>query len=140
MKKITSLFLLVFTLTAFINIPEQEFSIVGTWEGIDDEEVGYFIFQEDGYAFIQRNGEKFGGKDFDIEGKKGSMYYEIDYSKDPMEIDIVMEFSDNSAQKRLLFIVKKITNDKIHMAVGFSGERPTTFKENEELIFTRVQK
>ena len=139
MKKIVALFLLSLALTSFTINKSPDFNIVGTWQGVDDKEVGYFIFEEDGYAFFQHQGLKIGGKEFDIKGKKGSMSYEIDYASDPMKIDFIVTILEQNETKRLLCIAKKITNDKIKIAVGFSGERPAIFEDNDEMIFTRVK-
>ncbi len=139
MKKIMCLLLLLLTLTSFNVNSELEFNIVGTWQGVDDKEVGYFIFQEDGYAFFEHRGLKIGGKEFDIKGKKGSMSYEIDYASNPMKIDFIVTILEQDETRRLLCIAKKIANDKIKLAVGFTGERPTDFEDNDEMIFTRVK-
>jgi len=139
MKKIIYLFLLSLLLTSFNVNSEAEFSIVGKWEGIDDKEVAYFIFQEDGYAFFELQGQTVGGKEFEIKGKKGSMSYEIDYSSNPMAIDFIVTIFEKNESRRLFCIAEKINNDKIKLAVGFGGERPTSFEGNDEMIFKRVK-
>lgn len=139
MKKIIYLFLLSLILTSFNVNSDPEFNIVGKWEGIDDKEVAYFIFQEDGYALFQLQRQTFGGKEFEIKGKKGSLSYEINYSSNPMEIDFIVTIFEENKSKRMFCIAEKINNDKIKIAIGFSGERPTSFEGIDQVIFKRVK-
>mgnify|MGYP001066447095 CR=1 FL=1 len=137
MKKIILLLITTLILSSFKTNPNTDFSIVGKWKGVADKEVGYFIFQEDGYAFFEFQGQIIGGKEFMMKGKKGSMKYEIDYSKSPMTIDFIVTVIDDNKTERLLLIANKINNDKLQIALGFNGERPTNFKEHDEMIFLR---
>lgn len=139
MKKIILLLLTTLMLSSFKTDNISDFSIVGKWKGDDGNETGYFLFDEEGYAYIEVKGLKIGGKDFEIEGKRGSVKYEIDYSKSPMEIDFIFTIFDGNKTKRLLCIAKKIDNDKILFSIGFNGERPTDFTENNEMIFNRIK-
>ncbi|WJJ97867.1 hypothetical protein [Algibacter luteus] len=139
MKKIILLVLTTLMVSSFTVDNISDFSIVGKWQGVEGDEVGYFIFDEEGYAYIEAKGLKIGGKEFEMKGKKGSMRYEIDYSKSPMEIDFIVTIFDDNKTERLLCIAKKIDNDKILFSIGFNGERPIDFKENNEMIFNRIK-
>lgn len=56
----------------------SDFSIVGKWKGVVENKAAYFTFDKEGYAFMEVKGMKIGGKEFELQGKKGSMRYEID--------------------------------------------------------------
>ena len=139
MKKIILLVLTTLMVSSFTVDNISDFSIVGKWQGVEGDEVGYFIFDEEGYVYIEAKGLKIGGKEFEMKGKKGSMRYEIDYSKSPMEIYFIVTIFDDNKTERLLCIAKKIDNDKILFSIGFNGERPIDFKENNEMIFNRIK-
>ena len=70
MKKLLLLFIITLSLASFKNTSEPDFSIVGKWEGQDNNEVGYLTFQKDSYAYFEINGQIIGGKEFEMEGKK----------------------------------------------------------------------
>ena len=70
MKKIILLVLVTLSLASFTTPDGVAFNIVGRWKGSDKKSVGYLIFQEDGYAFLEENGKKIGGKNFVENGKK----------------------------------------------------------------------
>lgn len=139
MKKIILLLITGFTFLSFTPNNTSEFSIVGKWKGEDEKEVGYFIFQEDGYAFMEVRGVKLGGKEFEVKGKKGSLSYTIDYTKSPMPLDLIitlLEANDSRSQK---FIIDVIDNNTIKMAMGTPDKRPTSFEDGDSLIFHRVE-
>ena len=73
MKKIILLVLVTLSLASFTTPDGAAFNIVGRWKGSDKKSVGYLIFQEDGYAFLEENGKKIGGKNFVENGKKATM-------------------------------------------------------------------
>ena len=139
MKKIILLLMTTLMLSSFKTDNISDFNIVGKWKGVEGKEAGYFIFDKDGYAYMEMKGLKIGGKEFEMKGKKGSMKYEIDYTKSPMEIDFIVTIFDDNKTERLLCIAKKIDNDKMLFSIGFNGERPIDFKENNEMIFNRVK-
>ena len=69
--KIQLLFLLLIanaTLTA-----QNQTDFHGKWIGEDAGEIGYIIFDNEGYAAFEIQGELFGGKEFVIKGEKGTI-------------------------------------------------------------------
>jgi hypothetical protein len=139
MKKIILLLMTSLVVFSFQTDDITDFNIVGKWKGVEGQETGYFIFDEEGYAYFEMKGLNIGGKEFEMNGKKGSMSYEIDYSKSPMEIDFIVTLFDENNTQRLLCIAKKIDNDKILFSIGFNGERPTDFLDDNEMIINRIK-
>lgn len=90
MKKIILLLLVTLSLTSFDTLDNTQFNIVGRWKGVEKKSVGYLIFQEDGYAFLEENGKKIGGKNFVENGKKATMTYKFQDMGKLMHIDIVV--------------------------------------------------
>ena len=138
MKKLLLLFIATLTLTSFNKYSNSEFSIIGKWEGQDENESGYIIFQKDGYAYFDFQGQVMGGKEFVIRGQKASMTYEVDYSKTPMTIDIIVKKIETGEINKLLCIAEKIDKNQIKLQMDFTGVRPTQFNENDSLIFNRT--
>ena len=139
MKKIILLLMTSLMFFSFQTDDISDFNIVGKWKGVEGQETGYFIFDEEGYAYFETKGLNIGGKEFEMNGKKGSMSYEIDYSKSPMEIDFIVTMFDENNTQRLLCIAKKINNDKMLFSIGFNGERPTDFLDDNEMIINRIK-
>ena len=139
MKKIILLILITCALTSFQNYEIDEFSLIGKWKGEADNEVGYIVFQEDGYAYLEFQGQIIGGKEFVIKGEKGSMYYEVDYDKTPITVDLIVKKIESGKTKKLLFIAQIVSENQIKMQLDFSGVRPTEFDDANSLIFNRVE-
>lgn len=139
MKKIILLFITTLTLMSFNKVTNSEFSIVGKWQGQDENETGYIIFQKDGYAYFDFQGLIMGGEEFVIKGQKASMTYEVDYSKTPMTIDLIVKKIESGEIKKLLCIAEIINENQIKLQIDFNDNRPTEFNENDSLIFNRVK-
>ncbi|TYA74275.1 DUF2147 domain-containing protein [Seonamhaeicola marinus] len=139
MKKIILLLIAGLTLVSFTSTKTTDFSIVGKWKGEDQKEVGYFIFQEDGYAFMEVRGMKLGGKDFEVKGKKGSMSYTIDYNTTPIPLDLIITLTEENESRSQKFIIEFIDNNTIKMAMGTPDTRPTSFEDVDSLVFHRVE-
>lgn len=139
MKKIILLVLVTLSLASFTTPDGVAFNIVGRWKGSDKKSVGYLIFQEDGYAFLEENGKKIGGKNFVENGKKATMTYKFQDLGKLMHIDIVVTIVGEKQTQSLLGIAQKINNDSFKLQFGFNNVRPKTFDKNETVVFTRVK-
>ena len=118
--------------------------IIGEWKGGDKGEIGSLILDKTQHAVIVLGNQVMGGKDYEVNGFKSECKYEIDYSKDPIWLDIVVYESGTAQEKvRLKGIIKFITDNKIEYRVNFEGNRFDKFdpddKENT-LVFDRVSK
>lgn len=139
MKKIITLLILTLTLTSFTKHPESDFSIVGKWKGKYKKEIGYIIFKKNGYAYFKTQEKTLGGKKFTINGEKATMSYEVDYSKEPIEIDFIVKTKKSGEISRLFCIAKKIKKNTIKLQFGFKGSRPTEFNDKDGVIFQKVK-
>ena len=135
MKKLVFLFLALICL-AFVPITETN-KFVGRWTGEDKNEIGYLIFDNDGYAYLEINGEVLGGKEFTFKGKKGSMRYEINEDTSPIEVDLIINILETNEEKRLLCIAEFLDDDNFKFAMGFEDLRPSEFAEDNSIILTR---
>ena len=102
---------------------------IGRWTGEDKGDIGYMVFDAEGYASFEINGQVFGGKEFTIQGKKGSMMYEINNTAKPIEVDFIVTQLESGVQKRMLCIAKFTDTDNMRFAMGFNNSRPTEFTE-----------
>jgi hypothetical protein len=138
MKKIF-LFIVVASLSSFsVSSPADNFDFVGKWTGKDESGVtGGFIFDKEGYATMIKGDKVMGGKEFAIQGKKGSMKYSVNYASDPMEFDLIIEVADTDIKQTMLFAVKIIDTNHIKIAVEGDGSRPVSFTKDNSMILTR---
>ena len=139
MKKIILLLLVTLSLTSFDTVDNTQFNIVGRWKGSDVKTIGYVVFQADGYAYFEVQGQKMGGKDFVENGKRASMTYKFKEMGKMMHIDIVVKIVGEKNSHFLLGIAEKIDANSFKMQLGYNNVRPTTFNKNETAIFTRVK-
>lgn len=135
-KLIIILFLLPLLSFTF---PQESFDIVGRWSGEDKRKIGFMNFDTEGYASFERQGQIIGGKEFLLDGKTGSMMYEINTATNPIEIDFIITKLSTNEQKKVLAIVRMIDNDTILMALEFDKPRPTDFDDKNSMTLTRVE-
>lgn len=137
MKNIILLALVVLSLTSFNTKDSASFNIVGRWKGIDNKEIGYVVFQADGYAYFEMNGKKMGGKSFTENGKKASMKYKFDDSERLMKIDIIVQIVGEKTSYSLLGIGEKIDDNSFKMQLSYDNVRPKAFDKKETIVFKR---
>lgn len=137
MKKLLVI-LYILPLLSF-NIIQEPFDIVGRWSGEDKGDIGFINFDKEGYASFETQGQIIGGKEFLLDGKKGSMRYKINTFTDPVEIDFTITKIKTKEEKKLLAIVKTIDKDNIIIAMTFGGIRPISFDDGNSMTLTRVR-
>ncbi len=102
-------------------------SLIGKWEGIDRTgKPGAFHFFEDGSITLVIDGKSLGGADSNAMGR---MKYTVDYTKDPIELDIIGIDPSGVERGTILMIVKFISKDKIKIRSYFNDDRPQNFDE-----------
>lgn len=142
MKKIVLLFLVVVSLCSFTSSENlKPFKIVGKWENTGKgEKNSGFIFDADGYAYVYKNTEKIGGKNFSAGGVKGVMKYVFDKKSNPNKLDLVITVTVVKPEsKKVLMLVKVIDDNTINIAAGNDENvRPTSFTKENTVIFKRV--
>ncbi|WP_452599942.1 hypothetical protein [Pontimicrobium sp. MEBiC01747] len=138
MKKLILLFISILSLSSFTT-NKTTMDIVGKWVGEEKGDIGYFIFDKEGYATLEAQGQVLGGKEFVMKGKKGSMTYQVNYEATPVEIDLIVTMLETKEQKKMLFIAKAIDDNTIQLASSFSTTRPTEFNDVNSIILTRVK-
>ena len=139
MKKILLLLIIILSLTSFKNTSESDFNIVGKWKGGVNNEIGYFVFLEENYAYFEVQGQIIGGKEFEIKGKKGSMKYVIDYTTNPIQFDFITTRFDTKETLELFGIIDVINKNEIKISLGFNGSRPIKFDTDDAITFIRVE-
>ncbi|WP_299337101.1 hypothetical protein [uncultured Psychroserpens sp.] len=136
MKKLV-LLLCIVPLFAFHSV-ETEHSIIGKWKGEDKGDIGFVLFDSEGYAMFETGDQKIGGKEYNTQGKKAKMTYVLNRETKPMELDFIVTILETNQSNRILGIVEFENENKMHMAIGFGGsERPTEFDKNNSIYFFR---
>lgn len=135
MKKIWILFL-VLPLLSLKNFHEAD-RFIGKWKGDDQEQIGFVSFDKEGYAAFEVNGVVFGGKNFEINGEKGEMKYEINTKVSPIEIDLIVNNFTTNKTKKMLCIAEFISDVEMKFAIGFTGERPQGFTDDNSIVLKK---
>lgn len=117
---------------------------IGEWKGESMGQVGSLILDNANYAVIVVNNQKLGGDSFTFEsGKKGVCKYEIDYSKNPIWLDIVMYEQGNAKEVgRIRGIARFLTADRMEYRINLEGNRFENFDPEDKLytiILDRVK-
>lgn len=140
MKKTLALFFICISFLYFAqNKTAQDFNFVGKWKGVDKNKTGYFIFEKDGTATIAIGDALVGGKDYYKNGKKATIFYSIDRTAKPINIDFILHLDGIEKTERLVFIAEIIDDNSYKIGSNFNSERPTEFVESNTMVMTRVQ-
>lgn len=107
-----------------------ENTIIGRWEGVDRTgKMGAFEFFNNGNVLLVIDGRPLGGPDTN---GSGSLKYTVDYSKDPIELDIIGADPNGAVSGKILMIVRFLSTDKIKIRTFFNDIRPENF-DNETI-------
>lgn len=135
MKKI----LLIFLIVPLLSMTNEETSLIGKWKGKDKNQIGYMIFDVDGFASFEMNGQVYGGEEFEVEGEKGMLTYKVFKEMNPIQVDLALTKIESGEEMIMLCIAEFISSDSLKFAIGFDNTRPTEFNVENSLIFTRVK-
>lgn len=101
--------------------------LIGKWEGMDRTgKMGAFQFFEDGSIILIIDGRPMGGPD---PNSLGRLTYTVDFSKDPIALDILGVDAVGGEHGKILMIVKFLTKDKIKIRTYFNDMRPENFDD-----------
>jgi hypothetical protein len=101
--------------------------LIGKWEGIDRTgKTGAFQFFKNGSVILIIDGKPLGGPD---SNGMGSLRFTVDYTKDPIEMDIIGIDPSGAERGKILMIVKFMTKDRIKIRTHFNDVRPQNFDE-----------
>ena len=119
-------------------------SLYGKWESTEKGDVGFFNFDEKGYAVLSVNNESLGGENYMYNGITANLTYTVDYTTNPINIDLILtNIESNTELGRVLGIIEFIGNKKIKIRLDFEGiGRPLNFLplDNEDTaILTKVE-
>ncbi|MCB0372478.1 MAG: hypothetical protein KDD31_05685 [Muricauda sp.] len=132
---------LLFPIIAFLllsyNPSSDKSQLYGKWKGEDQGEIGYINFDPDGYAHFEIRGQIFGGKEFEYDGKMGTVTYKVSENVKPIQVDLILTILDTGEENRLLCIAEFLDENTMKFAINFQNQRPTAFTEENSLVFTR---
>lgn len=111
----------------------EQSKYVGEWKGVSkDGTATDLVLDPDKYALMKVNDQSIGGSNFIIKGKKAEMKYEIDETKEPDWIDlVVLEKGSSNEISRVKGIVKFLSADRIELRMAYNGERHTAFDSSD---------
>ncbi|WP_178984410.1 hypothetical protein [Winogradskyella helgolandensis] len=121
-----------------LNTTTQKEKFLGKWLGEDKSEIGYLIFDNEGYAAFEIEGQVMGGKEFYMKGQKGKMTYTINYQTSPIEVDFTLTKIQSGESKKILGIAKFTDKNTLNFNMSFDSVRPTEFDDNS-IVLKRVQ-
>ncbi len=97
--------------------------IIGKWTGMSKGKSGSFIFYQDGRADIISQGRS---AFEDIRGK-GFILFEVDRTKFPNELDIVIYDNSKKEKGRIPMIFEILSGNKMRIRTFFTKKRPVEF-------------
>jgi hypothetical protein len=127
MKHLFALFIISLLL---LNTTSQKENFVGKWTGEDQGEIGYIIFDDEGYAAFEIEGGILGGKEFFIKGEKGKMTYTINYETSPIEVDFIVTKIVSGESKTILGIAEFKDENTMIFDMSFEDIRPYEFGDS----------
>lgn len=135
-----SVFILLFTIPFFSVIMEKDtHPIIGKWVDVDNDEIGYLIFDRHGFAIMELNGQVLGGRAFIYNGIMAKMTYEINDLKNPIQLDLIVTILKSEEEYRLFCLLEFIDDDTMKLATNFNDKRPKDFKSETSVILKRVK-
>ncbi|MGJ8549724.1 hypothetical protein [Winogradskyella wichelsiae] len=108
----------------------QKETFIGKWTAEDHNEIGYLLFDSEGYAAFEISGQIMGGKEFYINDQKGKMTYAINYETTPIEIDFTLTKIESGESKKLLGIAEFTDKNTVNFNINFDNVRPSQFDKN----------
>ncbi|HEY5123832.1 MAG TPA: hypothetical protein VIK14_08875, partial [Ignavibacteria bacterium] len=120
---------------SLIGCSSQNNRHIGEWRGTDKGKTGSLILDKTGHAIFVMDNQVFGGNNFEINGVKAELRYEIDYAKEPIWLDLVAFEKGIDAEKgRMKGIIRFLTDTKIEYRLQFdlSAERFKLFDSEDK--------
>ena len=119
---------------------QSDFTLVGKWKGEDQSEIGYITFDEYGYALIEMEDMTVGGKEYVQDVQKFSLEYQVNYSVDPMPIDLIFVEIGTGGQQIIPCLAKVIDQNSMTFSLSTNGIRPDKIQDGNYIILNRVEK
>lgn len=157
MKNLLKITAFLFIMAAYATSAFAQNNIVGKWMDVSDGDTGIVIFDKEGFATVVINGEKMGGRSFEMEGlMTACMTYEfVPAGNKTYKVNLYIKSAspDSIVLMTAPGLIEFITPDKIKFAVNFEHEqvgkisdaqmdalRPKDFKDPDETTtMTRVK-
>jgi hypothetical protein len=143
MKYLIILKLSLITLVITLISSAQETMHVGNWTGSDNQgkPVSIILDNKSFVTFVE-NGNSVGGESFDVKGQDCRYKYEINYLKNPIEIDFVVSDNKSNVEKyRIKSIIRFIDNNTIEIKNPKKSDRPKKFgnkSKGDVMRFKRI--
>ena len=109
-------------------------SHIGEWKGTDyTGKSATLILDKSNHAVLIQDNQVIMGKEFELNKIKAECKYDIDYSKNPLWLDLVIyEQGKTKEIGRVKGIVRFITDNKIEYRLNFNGERFDKFDPEDK--------
>jgi hypothetical protein len=115
----------------------QENKHIGKWNSKDKYgNIESIILDKNNFVIFIEKDKTYRGENFQIKGKNHMYKYEINYSKNPIQIDfIVYEKETNMEKYRIKSIIRFVDENKIELRNSMTHsnlEYPTSFSGKED--------
>lgn len=134
---------LIFFLTTSISFSQQN-KHIGKWTGIDNygNTASIILYKNNFVVFIEKD-ETYGGENFVSEGKNYMYKYEIDYSKNPIQIDFILSEKETGIEtNHVRSIIRFIDEHTIEIRNDENSKRPEKFTGKvsyDTMIFKKTE-
>lgn len=120
-------------------------NLTGRWRNIDEPNAGFMEFDAEGYFTMEAEGQRIGGKEFEIEGNKASMRYITNTSVVPHQIDIVLNIKTEEQEMEAARMLGLYTYDKstqtLSLCINFNGpNRPNVMEDSDGIDLMMFKK
>ena len=125
-----------------LNTYAQNNTHIGTWKGVDKDETINMTFREDGFILLEIKGMVFGGKEFEMKGRKMSTSYKIEsMSPSPRFTVMLKNLETNEVESRMTGTItfKENNTAYICMKPTYENETDIAFEEKDCLLFTKIK-
>lgn len=137
--KTTLQLLFLFLISSVTITAQNQKDFYGKWTGEDKGEIGFIIFDSEGYAAFETDGQVIGGKEFMMNGEKGKMTYSINMDAKPIEIDLTVTRISSGDERIIRCIAQFIDQDSMLFALAFDADRPKNFDDDSFIKLQRVK-
>ena len=127
----------LFILSVSFSVTAQQDNLIGSWTGEDKGEVGTVIFDNEGYCTFVIQGENMGGKEFQMDGEKGSMTYKIEDKASPYKVTLTMTKLASGDSMNMYGLIRFKDENTIECALGNPGVPVTEFTPENSMTLTR---
>ena len=122
----------------------QEGKHIGKWSGVDNHgNPASIILDKNNFVIFVEKDQTYGGESFVAKGKSYMYKYEIDYSKNPIQIDFILSDKETGIEEyRVKSIIRLIDDNTIEIRNDKNSKRQKRFTgktSQDTMLFKKAE-